>query len=252
MTDHINLPQLPTGRALFAFEQMRAALQGQPALLAQLDAARDAAQALRTLEAQHAAEAEARRSAARGEAQAIDYQLDRTLGELANLCAALSKLGEEHPQGAAAQAFSARFFPNGVTEIIRAVYEDQLLKIESLLSAIEQAPAADWVATLPIEPYVETLKTLTPKYRAELEKSAPATVTYDQLRAERRAAHQQLAYLVAGVYFTLRDSHDEALTPLTRQIERHRALRKGRRAVTVDVDPQTGDEVEVDAPTEGE
>lgn len=252
MTDFITLPQLPSGRVLFLLGQMRVALEAiDPRLVAQLDAARDATQRLRRLEAERGAAGEAARSKARGAAQAIDYVVDRALSDLAELCAALGKLGDAHPQGAAALGFSKRFFPRGLSAVIHAVYEEQLLLMEELLAGVAEAPAAAWVATLPVEPYLATLRELTPQYRAELEKAAPTTVSHADVLAARRAAQRELEQLVAGVHFLVPEpaQRDATLAPLAFQVERHRALRRGRRNLVVDVDPKTG--VEDEAPGEG-
>lgn len=254
MTDYITLPQLPTGRALFAFEQMRPALAAaDPGLVAQLDAARDAAAALRDLEGRWAAAAKAHAGAARGEAQAIDREVDKALGEIATLCAVLGRLGPDHPQGAAALAFSKRFFPDGVAPVIRAVFEEELRQVEAMLDAIDDGPAGEWAAALPIEPYVAALRTLAPQFRAELERSAPQVVSFSAVRAERRRAHGELELLVAGIHYLIRDpaTRAAAIAPLTFQVERHRALRRGRRTPSVDVDPQSGEEIAIDAPAEG-
>ena len=251
MTTYFRTPTLLPGRSLFALQQVQKRLpaDADPRLAASVDAA------LTIVRAQWDAErrwARSRtRSTARGNAKLIDQQTDAVLANLAGVCTGLARLGEGHPLGDAATAFMARFFPDGVSVVMRATYEDELLLVELLLEAVNEAPAADWGAALPIDGLIEQLRDLAPQYRAELEAQSDA-ITWSEVRQTVVASRDALETVISGLRFIVEDGAERAalLAPIDAQVERQRAKRV-RNKDTVDVDPQTGEEVPIGDALEG-
>lgn len=244
------IPLLRTGRVLFMGRKMKGALPADapPPLVAQLDTTLAAAAAFRLIET---AWDNRDTSTARGSALEVDRDADALLAQIAAVCQALEPLGADTPMGAAAAAFLERFFPRGVAKVTQLNYEEEIEYIDDLLAAVSAGEPAAWVAALPIGDFIDRLRALAPLYRAELEKDR-AQLTHAEVVDGRRALRASLWDLVAHVWVFSPDAatRDALLEPLTFQIAAHRAKLRLRRNGSSDVDPQTGEEVIIEAPTE--
>lgn len=237
---YFKTPRLDSGRLAFALGLVAKDLpqQAPDHLRAKLGEAQAAANTwFETRE--HQLKQQRKGNQRRGDTQAIDRQADALLGQVHQICAALASLGDAHPQGKAAGAFVARFFPDGVGAVTKLNFEAQLQAMESMRDAFNAPPAQAWIAALPIDSPLAELLALLPSYRAELEASNER-VTADEVRAAKRAAQDLLEQVIAGVRYTFAAEFDAVLAPLSAQVRRYRkALAQNRNAP--DVDPQSGE-----------
>ena len=246
---YFSTPDLNAGRQTFALGLLAKTLPDDaPAeLKAHAEAAHAAAR--RWFKVDQAFQQARKEAGRRGDAQQIDRAVDAALAQVARICAALASLGDDHPQGRAAAAFQAKFFPDGVAAVIHINFEDELELVEGMLPEFEAQPAADWIAALPIDGLLAEVRSLAPAYRVELERLS-AEVTADDVRAARDVARAAMERVIAGVRYTFDDekTQSQVLEALTVQVRRFRALRRKSRVVP-DVDPQTGVEAPADAPS---
>lgn len=244
--DLIRLVQFTTGRAQFALS-----------LVLKLEAVQQRAKLVRAIERAQAAAREAWRlndlwsrrvvSVGRGQAVALDREIDRALVALVQVCEALVKaLGAEAGLGALAAAFLDRWFREGVAAVTQLAFEDELAQVQVLLEATtgEGADAAS-AGALGLAPFLAQLTTLVPKFEAELGKVVVGEVSLDEVRAARHTLQSALALVVAGIVYEFDEDASAcaaALAPIRDQQDRLRAARgtSSRREPT-DVDPVTGE-----------
>lgn len=178
----------------------------------------------------------------RGETQVIDRAADALLGKVHQICVALALLGEENPEGKAAQAFIARFFPDGLGAITQLNFESQLQAMERMRDAFGQAPARNWIVALPIDGLLVELVALLPSYRSELERSNEKVTAVD-VRATERAARDLLEQVIGGLRCHFGADFEAVIAPLSAQVRRFRAALNQSRTPPP-VDPQTGEPVD--------
>lgn len=243
---------LPTGRIRFCLSVLRplAGETGDAALIARIDAAAARAAQVYAQEAGWATQRKVSRSS-RGRASAIDPFVDRLVSATyETLERAVRSLPDGHPLRALAQTSEDRWFPNGSVAITSLAYDEELVAVEWLLTGLQKAEAD--VADLGLAVYTAELAAIIPQYRAELEKLRPKGLTYDELRAERRSANEQLLRVVARIADAWADddqaeTRERLLAPILLRNERVGAIYRSR-ALLKDVDPATGDELDEPVP----
>ncbi|MCB9524600.1 MAG: hypothetical protein H6702_14665 [Myxococcales bacterium] len=246
LEDFVSLIQFTPGRAQYALTQAMThiAAQGDTALARAVGAAQGAAGRLAELEARWATRKA--QSTARGNAVAIDNQLDRAVTALhQHLTARLTLLGPEHPQGAKAAELMLRWLPEGPGAVTSLAFEDELVRVDQIIAAV-QGPDAAAAAELELGFFVGELARLSPLLRAELAKTAPEAITFDQVRQGRAALQRALTVVVVQAMAQWSASAQAPefarfMAPLVQQMDRLRALRRRRQPVP-DVDPSTGTE----------
>ena len=246
-TDLINLPQLTTGRVIFALKGFPDEARAVPAIAAAVAGVEQAAVALKAIE--HDWVLSKTRSNARGKAAALDVEIDRAIGAIATLARGyVSGLGADDPVHKAAARVLARALPQGAGAITRLVYEEEL-DAGLVLVARLRGELAEEAAQIGLEPVIAALEGLLPRFEAELKKSA-VKVDFSQVRAARDTLHQAVAVLVVQVLAhhatpDQAEARAAALKPILFQAGEVAALRRRRRRVT-DVDPETGVEIDPD------
>lgn len=191
------------------------------------------------------------RSVARGRAVEIDIRIDYVItGMFQSVVYLRRPLGPTDPVAIKADAFLEEHFSDGAEPITGAEFEDALAIIEDMNEDFAAMSEGD-VKDLNIVPYVEQLADLAPKFEAEL--TRPNTkMRFAELRKARVEGQRRLNVVLSAItaaYHENSPEHVEAfnglIAPILDQNERVGARRKGP-AVDVDVDPDTGEELDRD------
>lgn len=254
VSSFINLRRMPTGRHRFSLRQMRARAEsgGFNEVVAQIDRALKVAEEAQRLELGYS-RAQSQRTSARGDATLVDNQIDEQIVAIHKSLEA-SRIGDDDdPVVKAAREMLTEFFPQGVRAITHRTFEEQLSIMETMMVSLKGDFAAQ-VALLHLDRPIERLGRLIELFRKELEQEKTVEVTFDQVRAIRDDLHEQVCKVVVAVLFSLNDDHhrgarkqrERLFAPLLDQQERVAEARR-RNRVPTDVDPETGEEVLMDA-----
>jgi hypothetical protein len=245
----INLYQFPTGRRMYAHEQMlvEAKTQGSAFL------AEHIGQALAHDHHTHELErrwAQARTAGSSDKARVLDDQIDKTHSAISDACLnALRALEPEAPLAQEAKQLLRRLYPAGVQAITQQTHVEQLASNQSILQDLQSAAWSSTAQRLGLTVYVERLDHLQAEFKDALKQAPQADpMVFDEVRAARRRGQAlllQSVALVLGLHPS-EDPHDlqaraRLLNPVLEQDAAIRAYLSRRRAVA-DVDPQTGSE----------
>jgi Family of unknown function (DUF6261) len=243
----IDLHQFPTGRRLFALRRVHERVRerdGDPGLLARIEAA--IAQDERTRALEVAWRAQSDRTQHGVGAQALDAELDRSLSALDQVLAAqLKAFGPEHERHQAAAALREAAFPNGLGAVTSLPYVLEAEEVRRILDELRRPAMVQAVDRLGLTPQVEGIAELNQRY-GELLSVNRVTVSFDQVAQARAEGQARLAWLVVYLVVAFDEDPDAraaVLAPVFEQDEAIARSRKGRRPAA-DVDPQTGEETD--------
>lgn len=194
--------------------------------------------------------ARGKRSRSRGNAKEIDLQVDRIvsamLGSLELLLVSLTAGSEEALR---VIHYIDKYFPEGAAAITNAEFEDALAIIEEMVEDFAPMPEAELDA-LNIKTHVAALARLVPQFAAELNRPQKG-MRFDTVREARREGHEMLCDLVATILSEYKgkdpdklEARAALLAPILDANERVTARRKRRNGPDVDVNPNTGEELE--------
>lgn len=193
------------------------------------------------------------RAKGRGNAREVDIQLDRVIGAmLDSVRALLVTLDPASEHAAKARAFIDTYFPDGANAITNAEFEDALAIIEEMNEDFATYSEQD-LSDLNIKFHVQELARLLPLFAAALNQPAnPDEFRFEQLREARAEGHERLCELVAEIVGATRgrDTPEKLqqramlLAPIIEANERVAERRRRKNAPDVEVDPNTGEELE--------
>lgn len=243
ITTLINLAQLTPGRVRYAISQLPPDVTAAPGVADRVADLQAAATAVVEIEKAYARSRGASR--ARGQAVALDNQIDRLVSAIANIAQAnVAALPADDATHVASKTLLARVFPLGAAAIVTLPFEEELDAVNELLADLDTA--GDLAAQAGVAHLVAPLRALAPQFATELAKRVEI-VEFDAVQARRARMQRALGVVVAQLIATWPQPADEAaltaaLAPLTFQMDRVRELRRRRRAVR-DVNPETGEEL---------
>ena len=258
-SDLINVYRFSTGRRFYAVGQVRdvAAALGDERI------ARRAEEALEhdrgTLEKERLWKvAKKEKSSGRGRAVELDNRLDRVLsGMHASVSALKAALARESDLAKRCDAFLTSTFPQGPGAITNSEFEDQLGAMKEILDHLETIDNAQAEA-MHITPFAEQLSVLVPLFEAELREPGEQ-FRFKKLRAARALGHEKLCELIATIVadYPGRDPEnvekkERLYAPIAEQNERVRARLARRPSPDVEVDPETGEELDTEDDTDGD
>lgn len=189
----------------------------------------------------------------------LDAQEDRALSGLdMSLEAQVRLYTEASERGSAAARIRRAVFPEGVAAITRLSFVQQCVAVDALLDRMAAPDLAEEMATLPeLGPIVEHVRALNEQYRESIDDYERGVPTTEEVRAAQSQGQQMLAellVLILGHYISEAPDDDEGrgdmLEPILRQNEAIRVARQ-RRRVPGDVNPDTGDEVDLPGADDG-
>lgn len=253
----ISLRQFPPGRIIAAGTEVieRAEARKQKRIAQHATLAIAAARELVALERRWAMERAARKTRPQGrpEAVALDAQLDNALGGLAaELRGKLRTSPSGSDRARRADRVLRTIFPQGVVDITHLSFEEELAVVRERLETL-QGELADDVAALGIAEAVDYLENLADAFAKALRFTADGPLlTFDQLAAARTRAHHAWLATLATILGQFPTDHDDDLaarSDLLEPVRRHdEALARAfkRRSTIVDVDPDTGLELDPD------
>lgn len=253
-SDFVRVPQLPSGRALYALRRSARAVEGDDDLMRLVDMALTRARATRELELAHR---DAKAPALYGpKAGAIDGAIDRTLSAIDSTVRTFrSVFGQDAPddeRSKAAEKLARELFPRGVLAVTSLSFVEEHESVTIILAKLQEGGAlASEAEALGLGVYVSRLAALNEEFGAELERAEkPSAPTWDQIRAARAAQQDAIVRFVAtaaGKYASddSAESRDAVLGPILEQQNAMAKVYRGRTSVR-DVNPETGVEESVE------
>lgn len=248
-SDYVDLPQLPAGRQWVVVRAIKEVARGLKAK-AVVGACEDA-EGLCERRVQVEAGFVLARGAgeAREEAGELDALLDTACGSIYRACVSAEEGAAAAPAKAAhARKLRVACFPAGLAAVTKVSYEDEVAQLARIKAALGEADLKAAVAALALGEEVATVLNSLDDYEQAIKRQGPA-VTFKDVRAARRAAHNALCQLVAHILvaYPNPESADRAalLAPLIAQVNVVRAQRRADAART-DLDPATGGERPID------
>lgn len=249
--EYFKVPVLTPGRARHALNTLPAAALAAPGVADRVADVLAAADRLVALKKDYARTKG--RSKARGEAVALDNQIDRLVGAIGTVAQAnIAALDATNPVHVASKALLDTVLPLGVAAVTTLPFEDELDQVKEMLADLDAA--GDLAAQAGVSTFVEQLRALAPIFEAELIRY-PAVVEHKAVQAAQSQMQRALAVLIGQLVAAMPQPEDEralieALTPLRRQFDRVRELRRRSKTV-MDVDPVSGVEIEEEGEGEG-
>lgn len=242
LSDYIAFPQLTPGRSKYIVKHMPEDVAQAPGVGARLTAVHDTAQALSDVRKAYDRSRSA--SQARGKAVALDNAIDRIIGAVAHTAQAnLNAMPEDDPVHVASAKLLRLILPLGASAVTTLPFEDELNAVQGMLADLDGQPGLAEAAG--VSHLIERLRTLTPAFEAELNKTK-TIVEFKQVEAAQARMQTALMLLVAQLIATWGDDPpalSRAFAPIDFQCSRVRALRSSRRTVR-DVDPESGEEID--------
>ena len=249
----LNLYAFSTGRRIWAMTQTgkAATAAGLNALAAHCDQAIAADATTREIESRWASDKDA--STFAPEARAVDTLVDIALGALRDAINAEARdAAPGDPLAEDAAKLELEAFPQGVAAITTLGFVDELSEVQRIITLLDSPAWSIKVEKLGLHRRVLRLKELEKRYAAALALS-PKSVTFDQVKAARRAGQNlmlQAVAMILGLYPSESEADVAArrtlLAPILQQNEAIRDYLRARRTVE-DVNPTTG-EVDPTAP----
>lgn len=191
------------------------------------------------------------KSVARGRAVEIDNRIDHVIsGMFQSVLLVRRPLDASDPVAIKADAFIDEHFSDGAEPITSAEFEDALAIIEDMNEDFSAMSSTD-IQDLNIVPFVRQLAVLAPAFEAEL--TLPNTkMRFSELRKARKEGQRRLNVVLSAITAAFHENTPEhvqafngLIAPILDQNQRVGARRKGP-AVDVDVDPNTGEELDRD------
>jgi hypothetical protein len=251
----ISIPFLTTGRRLFALKQCLEL--AKELMLAPLVTLIEEAilHDQGTIGMERAWTRSKKVSKARGNAVVLDNSIDGIIGSIqSTMLNHKVALAPNNPIVKAADIILSQLFPEGVKPIITLPFEEQLSVNDDIVNRLK-TDLKEACALTGIAGYVENLETLNEAFRLELRKTATKETTFDVIEARQAEGNlfvRQVVALVLGTFYQktaeASEKRSALLKPILDQCERLRQSRKGRRPAG-DVDPDTGDELPSEEPT---
>jgi hypothetical protein len=250
ISDYLVLRQMPPGRHVFALNQMGpvASELGLVALSAHIDAAIEKGR--QALRAEFAwAQARARRTSARGKAVLVDNQADVQISAIETITRARTVGDPGEPLVVQAQEVLDQIFPRGVAPITKQRFEVQLGIMDTMLEHFHGSLSTH-VTNLGLERDVARLARLVEEFRAELTVINDPAITFDKVTEARDELHQHTSAVTVlalaafpGLDEESTRTRERLMAPINDQQARvFEARRRQRRPL--DVDPETGQEIE--------
>ncbi|MFU8805100.1 MAG: hypothetical protein ACNA8W_14900 [Bradymonadaceae bacterium] len=208
--------------------------------------------AVETFELEQRYKRDRQASNARGNAQAVDTDSDRTLGSFYRGIEEFTRnYGPQHRLGKMAHMLLKAFYANGLKAVVHQPFEDQFVSMERIVRLGQTEYAAE-IAELGLNHWFERIVALTEQYGMELAATRDKTVTWAEVQDARRRCRHHGHRVITAVLFSFgedteqdRTRRNELLEPLTLQQRAVYEMQRTRRRVT-DIDPTTGVEVESD------
>jgi len=181
---------------------------------------------------------------------ALDVVLDRQVGQLRDLLAALAALGDS-PRSRAAQTLLTAHFARGVAHYTQCIVEDEAARVGELVDALQAAP--EDVASATVEESVAAVRATHTTYDALVHDTKPPALTsFKAVKDADLANQRRFLDLVTDVLALTRrladgDAVRDALlaTVVVQDAEIAAALRAKRKLK--DVDPDSGTPTDDDA-----
>lgn len=265
------LNQFSTGRRLFTFNEVVRLSRKLKLKSAKLKGSLERAIAndleTRRLEGQWR-EAKVKTKTGRGRSAAVGNRVKRAIGGLHQTLIALIDEDEddddERARAAEAQALLDKHLPEGAAAITNQDAEDLLSAVEEMNGDFARLSKTQR-ERLNITIHVDRLAKLATLFATELGRS-PANMEFKELSTARASGHEALCKLVSTIISPLvigRGEYQEEdpetvetraalLAPVFAQNTKISERRKTSPAPDVDVDPDTGEEIERPAPDAGE
>ncbi|MEM9459374.1 MAG: hypothetical protein AAGF11_34665 [Myxococcota bacterium] len=254
--DYLDLYVFPTGRRAFAQRQIaqRAGARGLTTIASHAEAAVAHEEQTLQLELQRKS---AGTSAARfsPETLKLDNVLDKKITGLDGFLDSQERLyGEDSEPGQAAATIRRAILADGAAAITQLSFEQQSEAVDAMLTRLDQEDLADSLALVAgLTAHIEQVRDCHAAYRDALSKDVARGPNREQLRTMQTQGQELLAQSVVLVLAHHIASQDleitrELLAPIDRQSEAIRNARRRRRRPT-DVDPTTGEDVELPEPT---
>lgn len=250
---YLKFRQLPTGRRIFALQQMLVEarkLEWASLVTFLEDAIRQARQTLELELRWYVTRDD--RSVKRGDAVVLDVQIDGQFGAMESIAKAQAVGDTSDPDVKAAQDFVQAVFPLGLTAITQQDFEAQLQHMDLLVERF-QGDLRGAVEQLGLQKQVGRLVPLVEQFRAELAK-AKEPLTFNQVRAAQQEGLERFAAAVVQVLGTYWDRDEtstarrEALLAEANRQDELVAESLRRRRPVLDVDPDSGNEVDEPQP----
>ena len=250
--EFFSLLRFSNGRRLFVLQTLLniAASLASPLLIARIEGAIASERELRKLEAGWR-RVRGKKSKARGNAVQLDAQLDRLIGSIyRTVQEALVPLAPGSAAEIMVKAFLGNYFPEGAAAITNAEFEDALAIIEEMNEDFALLSEAD-LGTLNIANHVPELARIAPLFAHELKSSDTGKVRFADVSAARIEGHENLCGIVATICSEYWGKEEEKvaaraalLAPIREANDRVAARRKIKNTPDVDVDPETGEELD--------
>jgi hypothetical protein len=252
-SDVFGLIQLPAGRcqvAMLACAELAAA-NGEAQVQARCEAVAKNAAKQFTLELDW--RASRNKGDARESANGLDTLMDGMLMSVELTCQAplrALKAGLETPAGEAATRLYPALLPLGAGHVIKLSYEDQYAAMASLVERAADKQMIIDAALLGVDLYIKTIVDKLDDYKVAIRRVGRPIVFRD-VSAGRVQLHEEVCELWAlALSRTYGDTpaaialRGALLAPLTEQVELVRDQRRARAQAT-DLDPATGEELEI-------
>lgn len=242
----INIYLFPTGRRLFALEQVRkrAKTMGYARIAQHAALAIDHDRRTQRMEMR----SRAAPSAVFGpEAQELDSELDQSvMGLHIFLDSQIRLYGASSQRGLAAGTIRQELFPDGPNAIIKLPYVQENQAVHGMLARLEDPDMAEAVAALPeLGEAIDHIRALNARFGRVLAEAqngtAPSAEDVRQARTRGQTLlSETVALIIAEFAGTEKDPRrDELLEPILVQNQAIRQIRRRRRNPT-DIDPDTG------------
>jgi len=255
--DYFELNEMPTGRWLFA---LRGASEELDAL--EIGSLREAAEGARevgrsVLDLEMRWETFKGKSRARGDARKFKLEIVRLLGGVHAVCQARAEGPVDDPRVAAAETLLETCFPSGLRGVVEQPYEVFLGTVRTLVRGWRGA-LSEQVVALGLGPDVDHIAARLDSLDSELRPGVAGGVDYEDVQAAREGLHEAGCALLSRViaHFALAGdgaevereaaaTRERVLAELNRQ-QRLVAETRSRHRPVLDVDPETGVEVDPD------
>lgn len=241
--------QMPPGRHAFALALIATAARQAGLATTAARADRAVAQAYTALELEQMwLSVRANKSKARGNSKEVDKQLDDQVGALEQRLRADARGDDTDPAVKMARELLEQLFPEGVRGVTHIAYELQQGLVDIILQRLD-GEFLTHAQTLNLERQIERMRTLNEQLRVEMAYEKARKVKNKDVVAAKALMHAATCKTIAALYLEL-DGDDEAtlaqhakiMAPFLEQQNRVLADRKRKRK-TVDVDPQSGEDL---------
>ncbi len=274
ISDYLEFKHMPSGRYVFALTQTRALvskkLGDSSPLLSIIDEARSQGREALRIEFDRQSAKKLDADESRGESLALKQRITRQLSSLFSIVEGRTEGDDE--VAAKARKLVATVFPNGVAGISNQKFEVMLGTLQTMLGAHLEGALAGDVTTVGVDREVRLLRALTDSFAEALVPEARRQVSYDDVQAAQHALHEATSEVIVEILHATSKRNfvppegsepmseadrvrlrEEILAPINFQ-QQLVTEAYARRKIPLDVNPDTGVEVNPDAsggPTTG-